>query len=36
MKALGKFMDATFEGRLSVEKLFRLRELWPHKLVLKR
>ena len=35
MKALGKFMDATFEGRLSVEKLTRLRELWPHKLVLK-
>ena len=35
MKALGKFMDATFEGRLSIEKLKRLRELWPHKLVLK-
>ncbi len=32
---LGAFMDATFSGRLDRERIARIRDLWPGKLVLK-
>ena len=32
---LGKFMNQTFEGRLNVERLKAIRDLWPRKLVVK-
>ena len=35
LKQLGKFMNATFEGRLNKEKVMRLRDLWKGKLVIK-
>ena len=35
LKQLGKFMNATFEGRLNEEKVMRLRDLWKGKLVIK-
>ena len=35
LKQLGKFMNATFEGRLNEEKVMRLRDLWRGKLVIK-
>lgn len=35
MSKLGKFMDKTFEGRLNEDKIKKLRDLWPGKLVLK-
>ena len=35
MKQLGKFMDATFSGRLNEEKIKPIRDMWPGKLVLK-
>ncbi len=35
LRALGKFMDATFDGRLQEHKLARLRDKWPGKLVVK-
>lgn len=35
LKALGKFMDATFDGRLQESKLARLRDKWDGKLVVK-
>lgn len=35
MAELGKFMDRTFEGRLTADKLSKIRDLWPGKLVVK-
>ncbi|MGB0396260.1 MAG: alpha-hydroxy acid oxidase [Flavobacteriaceae bacterium] len=35
LKQLGKFMNATFEGRLNEEKVKKLRDLWKGKLVIK-
>lgn len=35
LSQLGKFMNATFEGRLNEEKVKRLRDLWKGKLVIK-
>lgn len=35
LKQLGKFMNATFEGRLNEEKVKRLRDMWKGKLVIK-
>ena len=35
LKQLGKFMNATFEGRLNEEKVMRLRDMWKGKLVIK-
>ncbi len=35
LKHLGQFMNKTFDGRLSQERLKSLRDLWPGKLVLK-
>lgn len=35
IKQLGKFMDATFSGRLNEEKIKPLRDMWKGKLVLK-
>ena len=35
LKALGKFMDDTFDGRLQERKLAALREKWPGKLIVK-
>ncbi len=35
LKHLGQFMNKTFDGRLSEERLKTLRDLWPGKLVLK-
>lgn len=35
LKHLGQFMNKTFDGRLSEERLKSLRDLWPGKLVLK-
>lgn len=35
IKQLGKWMDATFSGRLNEEKIKPLRDLWKGKLVLK-
>lgn len=35
IKQLGKWMDATFSGRLNAEKIKPLREMWKGKLVLK-
>jgi L-lactate dehydrogenase (cytochrome) len=35
MKQMGKFMDATFSGRLNEEKIMRLRKKWKGKIVLK-
>lgn len=35
IKQLAQFMNATFEGRLNAEKIQRLRDLWPGKLVVK-
>jgi L-lactate dehydrogenase (cytochrome) len=35
LKQLGKFMDATFSGRLNEEKIKKIRDLWKGKLVLK-
>ena len=35
LKQLGKFMNATFEGRLNKEKVMKLRDLWKGKLVIK-
>ena len=35
LKQLGKFMNATFEGRLNEEKVKKLRDMWKGKLVIK-
>ena len=35
LSQLGKFMDATFSGRLNDEKIKKIRDLWKGKLVLK-
>ena len=35
LSQLGKFMNATFEGRLNEEKVKRLRDMWKGKLVIK-
>lgn len=35
MHHLGLFMNRTFNGRLTVEKLQRLRDIWKRKLVIK-
>lgn len=35
LKQLGKFMDATFSGRLNEEKIKPIRDMWKGKLVLK-
>jgi L-lactate dehydrogenase (cytochrome) len=35
LSQLGKFMNATFEGRLNEEKVKKLRDLWKGKLVIK-
>ena len=35
LNQLGKFMDATFSGRLNEEKIKKIRDLWKGKLVLK-
>ncbi len=35
LSQLGKFMNATFEGRLNEEKVKRLRDMWKSKLVIK-
>lgn len=35
LKHLGQFMNKTFDGRLSEERLKAMRDLWPGKLVLK-
>ncbi|WP_435132720.1 alpha-hydroxy acid oxidase [Formosa sp. A9] len=35
LKQLGKFMDATFSGRLNAEKIKPIRDMWKGKLVLK-
>ena len=35
LKQLGQFMDQTFSGRLNEEKIKPIRDMWPHKLVLK-
>ena len=35
LSQLGKFMNATFEGRLNDEKVKRLRDMWKGKLVIK-
>ena len=35
LSQLGKFMNATFEGRLNEEKIKRLRNMWKGKLVIK-
>ena len=35
LKQLGKFMNATFEGRLNEEKVMKLRDMWKGKLVIK-
>src|SRR5690606_26446967 len=35
MKQLGKFMNATFTGRVDADKLARIREKWKGKLVVK-
>ena len=35
LKQLGQFMDKTFTGRLSEEKIKPIREMWPGKLVIK-
>jgi len=35
LKELGKFMDATFSGRLNEEKIKPIRDMWKGKLVLK-
>lgn len=35
LSQLGKFMDATFSGRLNEEKIKKIRDLWKGKLVLK-
>ena len=35
LSQLGKFMNATFEGRLNEEKVKRLRDIWKGKLVIK-
>lgn len=35
LSQLGKFMDETFSGRLDVDKIHRIREIWQGKIVLK-
>ena len=35
LKQLGKFMNATFEGKLNEEKVMKLRDMWKGKLVIK-